>query len=244
MGIKNIYPYWFSGVGFTIPKQQRNMKTKKITSLVLGLLLAIGLNAQEFNFGITAGFDIANARLTNKPSSYGAYRTYYPLTAFNINAHFGFKSNSFWAITTEPGFIQKGGVIRYDDNYRDKDAKLISNYIQFPVLIDFYLTKKLSLSIGPEFAYMIGTKAKSKENSKDITDLYDNKFEISGLIGINYSVFKYIDLGLLYNHGLTYTQIISFTDDTGTKVGEGKVYNQYFQLFVRFKIKARSRKGA
>lgn len=213
------------------------MKIRKITVLMFILLWTMGLNAQEFTFGLVAGFDVANARLTNKPSSVSEYRSYFPLIAFNINTHVGFKSKSFWAITIEPGFIQKGGVIRYDDDDRNKDVKLISNYIQVPIFIDFYLNKNLSLSVGPEFAYMINTKAKSNENSSDLTDLYDKKFEVSGLIGINYNIIKYIDIGLRYNHGLTYTQIISFTDKTGTEVGEGKVYNQYFQFFVRFKIK-------
>ena len=212
------------------------MKTiKYLTLIVLVIFSGMSLKAQDFKFGLVAGFDVANSRITNKPDSVSDSRAYYSMISFNVNGYIGFKSASFWGLSIEPGFIQKGGIIQYKDN-RDKDVRVQSNYIQLPVLLDLNLTDKLFISIGPEFAYMINTKGKSKDLSVDITDLYDNEFEISGLIGINYNIIKNIDLGLRYNHGLTYIQEFTYTNALGETVGEGKVYNQYFQLLVRFKI--------
>lgn len=213
------------------------MKMKKSILLLLILLGTLGLNAQDFGFGLVAGLDVANTRITNIPSSYDGNRPYHPLIAFNINAHINFKSKSFWAVSIEPGFIQKGELIRYDDDDKNKDVRIINNYIQVPVFVDFFPTKRLSLSVGPEFAVMLNAKAKSKDDSNDISDMYDEKFEISAIVGINYNVIKYIDIGLRYSRGLTHILAFSFIDETGTTIGDGKMYNQYFQFFVRFKIR-------
>lgn len=211
------------------------MKIGKLTVLILTLLSTIGVNAQDFAFGLVAGFDVANTRISNMPDPYDGNKPYYPLIAFNVNAHISFKSKSFWAVSIEPGFIQKGEHYRYDD--KNKNIKFIYNYFQIPIFVDFFPTKKLSFSIGPEFAFLVNAKAKSKDDSNDVTDIYHEKFEISALVGVNYNVFKYIDIGLRYSRGLTHILAFTFTDETGTTIGEGKLYNQYFQFFVRFKIR-------
>ena len=209
---------------------------KVILMILLALLSGMKATAQDFKFGFLAGLDVANSRLTNIPDTASDSRAYYPLLSFNVNGYIGYKSASFWGISIEPGFIQKGGVIRYDKDDRDDDVRLVSNYVQIPVLADFYLTEKFYASTGIEFAYMINTKAKSGDLSNDITEFYDNPFEISAAIGINYNIIKGFDTGLRYTHGLTYTQIITFTNASGEPVGEGKVYNQYFQFLVKYHI--------
>ena len=72
--------------------------------------------------------------------------------------------------------------------------------------------------------------------SYDVDFLYDNKLEISGILGLNYSLFKFLDLGVKYNHGIMHTTSITYTGDSGDEIGESKEYNQYWQFMVRFKI--------
>lgn len=194
------------------------------------------LHAQNFKFGLLTGFDIANARLTNKPDIEGDLRIYYPMISFNANGYIGFRSARFWGLSVEPGFIQKGGVQLMNKEDKKDDLKFKLNYIQIPILADFYLTNKLFISIGPELAYMLNAKVKSKDNSNDISDIYDNDFEISGLIGINYNIIKKLDIALRYSHGLSYTMKIIWRGDFGDYLGKSKEYNQYFQLLVRLKI--------
>ena len=66
--------------------------------------------------------------------------------------------------------------------------------------------------------------------------MYDRRFELSGFIGINYNVIDNLDIGLRYNHGLTYTSKIIWINELGEETGVSKDYNQYFQLILRFKI--------
>ncbi|MBP7508542.1 MAG: PorT family protein [Prolixibacteraceae bacterium] len=208
--------------------------TKKTILFAVGLIVISNLTAfsQNFKFGLIAGLDIANAHLTNKPEGFGDNQVYYPMIAYNFNGYIGYKKSELWGLSIEPGFIQKGGRQKSSDDY----IRFNLNYLQLPILFDYYIVDKFYVSIGPELSYMINAKAKSKDNSNDITDLYDRRFELSGLVGINYRIIDKLDIGLRYNHGFTYTSKITWTDKFGESIGESKDYNQHFQLFVKLKI--------
>ena len=213
------------------------MKTKTIwLTFALILFSGLSLKAQDIKFGVLAGLDVAKAHMTNIPDIAKDATAYYPMISFNINGYAGYKSAGFWGLSVEPGFIQKGGVVQYDKDSQDDDVRFQLFYAQLPILADFYITDKFFASIGPEFAYLINAKAKSKDHSNDIWSFYDNYFEISGLIGLNYNIIEKVDIGLRYSHGITYTRKITWTDENGKPLGESKEYNQYFQLIVRFKI--------
>lgn len=188
------------------------------------LLLHTSLFAQEFNYGIVGGLDIAKTRLLNIPDDNNSTQIY-PIAVFNINGHFGYKSAGFWGFSIEPGFIQKGWKFKFNFNDEITEEKIKLNYIQIPFLADFYISNKFFISVGPELAYLINNKF----------DVYDN-LELSAMAGINYSLHKNFDIGLRYNHGITSTSSIEWTDTTGLPIGESNEYNQYLQVFGRFKI--------
>ena len=115
-------------------------------------------------------------------------------------------------------------------------SQLRLNYIQLPLLAEFYITKKLFLSVGPEFAYLMSAKVNNDGNKTDVSNGYNPKFEISGMAAINYAIFPRVDIALRYSHGFTTTSEISFTDIHGQPCGEAKEKNQYLQLMVRARI--------
>jgi hypothetical protein len=201
---------------------------KRLLKLLLSLIILYGLKlqAQRLNYGLEAGFDVANSHVTGLPSG----RMYYPMISYNINCYLGYKINGILRVLIEPGFIQKGGLEKGTPDFRVQN-----NYIQMPLLVDYFINDKLYLSLGPEFAYLINAKAKSSNQTNDITKYYDRRNELSGLIGINYNIYKWFDIGLRYNHGLTYYSKIDLVNENGDKVGNVKEYNQYFQLILRIK---------
>jgi hypothetical protein len=103
-----------------------------------------------------------------------------------------------------------------------------------PVYLDLYFTKKLCISLGPEFAYLINSKAKSKIYSFNTTENYQ-KIEVAGAVGLNYNLIKCIDIGFQYNHGITRSSTLDWVDEYGNFLGLSKEYNQYFQFKIRFK---------
>jgi hypothetical protein len=116
------------------------------------------------------------------------------------------------------------------------EAYLYLFYFQLPLLVDFYLTDKLFLSVGSEFAYLVSAKGKDDDEKVDFYDYYDKKFEVSGMVAINYTILPKVDIALRYSHGFTKTTDIDFTDNHGVPIGGIKEYNQYLQLMVRARM--------
>lgn len=212
------------------------MKAKSLTFLLF--LVTIYIHAQDVKFGLQTGLVVANSCMTDYPAVQGneAPRVYYPLISGNLNAYFGYKTKGIFGFSVEPGFIQKGEILEGNKDHNDDDIKMKYNYLQMPILADFFITKDLFVSIGPELAYMVSAKAKSKDHANNIYDWIDNKFEFSGILGVSYTFFKKLDVGLRYNHGITLINEITLTDEEGMITGTIKEYNQYFQLLIRFKV--------
>jgi hypothetical protein len=216
---------------------------KKILFIaILAGISYFNINAQKLKYGLIAGFDVANDQVTNK-LKFDDSRVYYPLLSYNFNLYLGYKSSGFLGFSIEPGYIKKGGVRKdvFEHSFSSGtlfqgDINYHLNYIQVPILVDFYILPKLFISIGPELSYMINAKGIYNDSPKDISDMYDRKFELSGIIGVNYNIIKNLDIGLRYNHGLSYITKIRWTDENGNYLMQSTEYTQYFQMILRFKI--------
>lgn len=186
--------------------------------LVLHLLLGLSANAQNFKFGLIVGIDLSKSHMIIKTTE-NTLGKVYPIAALNLNGFVSFKSSEFWGISVEPGFIQKGGKIKD----KTSDFKYLYNYLQLPILGNLFVSKRFYVSIGPEVCYMIKSH-------------FTRKFELSGLVGINYQLTDKFDIGMKYNHGLTYLYEDKFIDNSGELIQTIREYNQYFQLALRYKI--------
>ena len=213
------------------------MKNRLLLPLTCFLLLLISnLKAQEFKYGLVGGLDVTNITFINSSNFDNFTNPYCPMISYNINGYLGYKSSGFWGISIEPGFIQKGGLIQYviQDNIFDVRYQLY--YLQIPIYLDLYVTKKMFISFGPEVSYMLGYDSKPNVFSFDNLFFYDYDFELSGSIAFNYNFHKNFDIGLKYNHGITRLDKITWRDAQGNEVGKSTAYNHYLQAFIRFKI--------
>lgn len=151
-----------------------------------------------------------------------------------------YRFSGAWSILAEPGYIRKGGVVD-DEKYFSGRFNLQLNYVQLPILANLYCTNRFFISFGPEFAYLISKGRNSIPLPDTFSPIEDNSFELSGLIGVNYSITKNIDLGLRYNHSLTHFSVRTWINPRYPPgygiMGYSNVYNQYLQFIVRFKIK-------
>jgi hypothetical protein len=217
---------------------------KRVVTFLVTFLILISssvLQAQKFQVGLQTGLDFSNKHISNKDDFTDEEKVYSPLTLFNVNAYLGFKSNSFWGLSIEPGFIRKGGqrndlVLQVGDMlFAYQDVKYISDFIQLPLLVDFYITDNFFISIGPEFDLFLSSKAKSQDLSFDTSNDHD-KLDISGGASVSYSITKNFDIRLLYNHSITSSSNMVWVDEIGCVSGTSKQYYQYIQLALRFKI--------
>ncbi|MBP1673478.1 MAG: hypothetical protein H6Q25_1293 [Bacteroidetes bacterium] len=213
------------------------MKNRILFPLVCFLLLLnTNLKAQEFKYGLVGGVDVTNVRYINTSEFYDFPSPYNPMISFNINGYVGYKSSGFWGFSAEPGFIQKGGKQKYSHLGNLIDVRFQFHYIQLPIYADFYIHKRWSISVGPEFAYLVHANVKAPDISNEMSLKNFDRFELSGSVGVNFKINKHFDIGLKYNHAFTSFDEIIWTDVWGYPHGESKEYNFYFQTFVRFKI--------
>ena len=224
---------------------------KKLKVLIItAQLLQLGLNvqSQNINYGVLAGYVCTDAHVI-KSNEY-ATKLFSPMHSFNVNGFIEYRFSGAWGIAAEPGFIRKGGVVDGENHYLGSfDLQL--NYIQLPILANLYCTDRFYISFGPEFAYLINKDVNlpsqpdwmtpsQKEALKMFTSFEENAFEISGMIGVNYSIFKKFDIGLRYSHSFTKFSETSWINPrypTGYgNMGYSNVYNQYLQIIVRYRI--------
>lgn len=236
----------------TIERRNTKLTHMKKIALLTVVLFAIfaQIKGQEKNtiFGLQSGISLANIQIVG--DKYNIYGTdddlisYNPALSFNINAYIEFQREGMWNLSLEPGYIRKGAI--QNSFGTTEDYRLILNYIQMPILANFRIHNRISLSIGPEIAYLINAKVGERGNSKqsfDISHSYEDYrrflLELTGLVGLNYEIFEKTEIGIRYNHGILYNKrSVSYShpiggQPTGTIVKET---NQYLQLLLRYKI--------
>ncbi|MFA5330592.1 MAG: porin family protein [Prolixibacteraceae bacterium] len=206
-----------------------------LTTIGLILMTLINTNAQNLELGFKTGLGLANIHITNLPDSENNSDLFSQTPSYSLNGTLNFKSEGFWGFSFEPGFIKKGWISNKGNN---NENKIQLQYLQLPILSDFYLSDKLYFSIGPEVNYLLNAKNKSDYGTQEITDL-NKKFELSGAIGGAYKIFNNLDIGIRYSHGLTQIsdKVLWVINEFNENSMEMKDYNQYFQFFIRLKIK-------
>ena len=216
------------------------MNTKLILLLlVLSVFATSLLKAQQITYGIQAGGGISTIVDDIKPDvdiNLEVDDFYKPMFSYTLNVYVGYKSESFWGVTLEPGFIQKGAkskALFVGDTYN----QIGLNCLQLPVLADLYLGKKITVSLGPDFSYLLSTKAKLDDGSQTTIEGIYTKTEVSGIIGVSYALSEKFVVGMRYDHGITPIMNIELVDEQGVITqSKYKLYNQYGQFYLRFKI--------
>ncbi len=184
---------------------------------------------KKFQWGLQTGAGIAhiNAR---KLSSFKD--NVEPLLSFSGNIYLAYHPTRHFSISAEPGFIRKGSTYKITALDPPQPARTVQwqlNYLDLPVLAHFYSRCKWSAYAGPAFCVLVNTNI-------PFDDSFLNKTDLSGLIGITYTLTPHFDIGLRYGHGLTSIGTITVTNENGIGIQDFKEYNQYGQLLLRYRI--------
>lgn len=239
------------------------MKAKTYIILTgLFLLPVFNSYGQHMEYGITGGMDISLFNMSNIPSQLGTKWVYNPIIGFNLNGTAEFKGGDSWGISLEPGFIQKGGTQLFyytnlaSGNTTDYHVVNRLNYIQLPLLYNMYLTDNFCLSVGGEYSYLIHSNSEltrtpnnidnsvqafdatqDQPSSRNISNSFTNRHEISGIAGISYAVTDAMDVRLRYSYGASELASISWMDHLKYLAGISQIRNQYLQLSLKYKLK-------
>ncbi len=187
-------------------------------------------NMPNFKFG-----KIGNTNLDVDKSIY---------TGALIGAEFEYQVAQPFSVAAGLNFSMQGCKwgdfeIKKDGDYaKAKDLKMELNYLNIPIVANFYLFKGFAIKTGVQFGFLLSAKQKATtetkvgdrhEETKESIDFKDEckKFDVAIPIGISYQVPTipiYIDGR--YNLGLTKIN----------KDGDTNYKNQVFQVTVGYKF--------
>ena len=211
------------------------MNLKNLIPLLFLIFCISETQSQNLRFGLMAGIGATQIKtgmgdMITGNESYNPY-AYDPMLNFNVNAITELRFLRWFGLALEPGYIIKGGNTATLDG---EDATYKINYMQLPVLGEFYLAERFCISFGPEFSYALSANYKTDGNSSDVTEELQNKNEISGLLGMHFMVSEKLGIGLRYGYGFTKVNEIVIKDIYGLPFGVYDEHNQYLQLNVRW----------
>ena len=201
------------------------MKTL-LASLVLASICSANLSAQGIDFGVKAGVNIANQKITGD---------YEPDTKAKIGLHGGVFVT--WMFSEKLGLqpellFSAQGSKDASDLY---DYSIITNYVNIPVLVRYDITDMFSVHAGPQFGILVSAKEEEDGDSDDIKDDFKGT-DFGFALGAEADLPANFGAGLRYVFGLTNVlkEEMSF-DDTELK-------NGVFQIYVKYRIISRSDK--
>ena len=185
------------------------------------LICSTGLLAQEIDFGVKAGANIANQKIS------GDYD-------IDTKAIVSFHGGVFvvWMFTEQIGLqpellLSMQGSKDKDDLY---DYKIITNYVNIPVLVRYNINDMFSLHAGPQFGILVSAKEEFDGDKEDIKEDFKT-MDVGLALGAEANLpVPNLGVGLRYIIGLT--NVLK----EGESFDDTELKNGVFQIYVTFKI--------
>ncbi len=171
--------------------------------------------AQGFSFGVKTGIDLARISAHFKSSDKPGHSD--PVIGFNINAIIEYRMANKFGVTMEPGYIRKG----YLKDWGNSVTMKIFNYLQVPILLDYHVTEKLAISIGPEIGFSL---------DGPYFFVRREKVDLSAVLGVSYRLVEHFEAGLKIGSAITPSLQRKSTYSTYTE------YNQYAQVSIAYRF--------
>jgi hypothetical protein len=171
---------------------------KKLSFLLISLLLLSYVHAQRLGLGFKAGYNFAN--ITNVSSVNAQNKSGYHLGAF-FSPGQGKKIIGF---RTELIYSKQG----YDFKSGSKSGTVDLDYILLPQMFTLNITKLIQLQAGGQLAFLMNAKADSSVSGgplgqyQKVIDFY-NKIDYGITAGAEVHPYKGLLLGVRYNAGLS-----------------------------------------
>ncbi|GAB3420565.1 porin family protein [Niabella aquatica] len=208
---------------------------KQITFAILCMALITAVQAQDFNFGVTAGPNLSTAKMKGEGAEQPKY-----VASFHIGVFAELELTNKISLRPELKYQALGYKYTADENgpgFREK-----TTYITLPVLAEYGITEKLKAGLGPYLSAKLKAQWKWLP-SPETEEVYDEEFfdytdadneEFKNLdygisTGVSYQVLPKLGANLRYSHGLSNIFKTEATDGS-------KAYNRFFSLGVSYTI--------
>ena len=197
------------------------MKTRLLFTIICISFAFYNIQAQTYSLGLRTGYNQSTLKSDDESALGLRDRQSFSIgLVHSIRPH-----QSDFGVTIETGYLLKG--VRIDSELLDYRF----HYINAPILLDYYPTKRLKISAGPEIAYLADARNRLNDStSVTLKDTYDQRWDVSGTVGVSYQLDFFVEVGARYN-----TSFTKFSN-VDAVLNRRDQYSQYFQLFFSFKI--------
>ena len=176
---------------------------RKTILLAFCIAITTTIFAQSTEWGVKTGVNLATqipniTKISNndiRPGMYAGLFAEYRVSNFLgiqgelLYSMMGGKNTGYVSYPhyLDPNDIYEGEVVFTNKN----------NYIVLPIMAKLYVAKKLSIDLGPQFAYMVSEKIKGFH-----FDDVDRQYDVLFGAGFSYKIHRKIDVSARYNLGL------------------------------------------
>ncbi|MGV8994816.1 MAG: porin family protein [Flavobacterium sp.] len=200
------------------------MKLLKLITAATVMLATVSMSAQERDIAIGVKGGVNFATVTGNDANSPDSRT-----SFHVGLLTEFPMNDMFSIQAEALYSGQG----FKGNFSGTDGDKVEyqlDYISIPVLAKLYITRGLSVEVGPQFSFKINDEFDFNPNSDggdinlDNTSYAAKDFEVAVGAGLTFQTEMGFFASGRYNYGLT--EIIENTD----------LKNSVFQVGVGYKF--------
>lgn len=161
---------------------------KKLSILLIMLFATFATYAQTLEFGPRVGVNMSKL----KGGDLNEIKA-----GLNIGIFAKYNLTKKIGIDVAAMYSQEGTGVDNTGEIESSSIKL--NYINVPVVLKYKLIGELNIFAGPQFGFLTSGKFKvPKIATLNVKDEF-KKSNISGVAGVGYTLFKFIDLNLNYN---------------------------------------------
>jgi len=231
-----------------------NCKCKNLFSGSLTKCLLLGITGMGLNMSPLISQDQRQWRDTLETPNYTQYIQYGVKGGLNAASLIGddldeleskigvclglfldYKINSKVGISGDLLFSQQGAYLEESDRYESYECYINMNYINLPVLFNFYPTSNLSLKVGLQPGMLMSAKEKVRYENEEYnykkteTESFKkhcNSLDWSLPIGLSYTFDFGLRFDLRYNYGL----------NNIFKKGDDDIVNSVFQITIGYVI--------
>jgi hypothetical protein len=186
---------------------------KTLLSAVLFFAVSVGMQAQLIRLGIKGGLNYANQTGTNFTINSDNYNTEEAITSYHVGLVAEIKLLESFSIQPELFYSTQGATYKNALN----EFKNELGYISIPLLAKIYMTKSISLELGPQASFLL-----SEKNEFDYKK--SETFEFAAVGGLGLNITKNIFIQARYGLGLTEASKDAKTKNSVVQISAGLMF--------------------
>lgn len=177
---------------------KQSFQQKFYTTIIVCFFVLCSSNAQnKFSFGTKFGLNLSDLITDESMIS--------PRPTFHFGTEIEYRLNDVWGFQSELVYNRLGNVRRGVNDLGIKfDNTLVLDYINIPVLVNYYVSKGLYVNTGPQIGFLIRAEQEDTigfdSTRQSVMGRY-NFIDLSGVFSIGYLTDWGFNIGIRYQLG-------------------------------------------